>query len=131
MFQKNKIGIIFKDWGAKICFFFCQSKVSTGSIFPIKSYKSLCLKNGLIKTQVLFFAHLASWKYIFIEVTKKTATKMHSKVGYRQLTRQLQTHFVAVSREKIMLHENYLHTFRLSYYFLLYVFFHEKIPSIS
>ncbi len=38
---------------------------------------------------------------------------------------------MAVSWEKIMLHENYLHTFRSSYYFLMDIFFWEKIPLIS
>ncbi len=31
----------------------------------------------LLKSYI--FAHLVSWTYIFIEVTKKTATNMHSE----------------------------------------------------
>ncbi len=55
-------------------------KVSTGPVFSIKSYKSLYLKNGPIKTYKSYnFAYLVSWTFIFIEVTKKTATNMRSK----------------------------------------------------
>ncbi len=45
-----------------------------------------------------------------------------------QITRETQprTCFVTVSWEKIMLHENYLHTFRSSYYFLIKYFFARK-----
>ncbi len=49
------------------------------------------------------------------------------KAGYKQLARQSQTRFVAALREKITLHENYLHTPCSSYYFLLNIFFLEKI----
>ncbi len=47
--------------------------------------------------------------------------------GNRRLARQSQTHFVAILREKITLHKNYLHTFCSSYYFLLN-FFLRKNP---
>ncbi len=48
------------------------------------------------------------------------------KPGYRQLTRQPRTCFVAVSREKITLHQNYLHTFCNLNYFLIKYFFVRK-----
>ncbi len=52
-------------------------KVSTNPIFPIKSYKSLYLKNGPIKIyKVLYFCPFSIANlYFFIEITKKTGYK--------------------------------------------------------
>ncbi len=58
---------------------FLKFKVCTSPIFPIKSYKSVYLKSGPLKIiNAYIFAHLVLWTYIFIEVTKKTATNMRS-----------------------------------------------------
>ncbi len=49
------------------------------------------------------------------------------KIGYRRLARQLRTCFMTVSqKKKITPHENYLHTFLSSYYFLIKYFLVRK-----
>ncbi len=79
------------------------------------------------------FKHAKIYNYKFCrqaceDVKPEVYTYQISVAGYRRLARQPPTHFVAVLRENITLHEIYLHTFRSSYYFLLNIFFRKKIP---
>ncbi len=89
---------------------FCPNtniKALTRPIFPIKYYKSLYLKNGAIKTyEALYFCPFSIVNYIVIEVTKKTATNMHSKLSVAKLLTKIYWYFslfnVSDDDEKIM-----------------------------